>query len=416
MQYSKYNITIKLGMEKFNLDFQIYLLLIAYCLLVFSCNSENETAINKNEYYTCSMHPQIMQDKPGLCPICYMDLIVVKRTNTAPNEIMLNDEQIRLGNIQTDTIRNGTIGDKVVLTATLNTDESKVNSINARIMGRIDRLYFKNIGDYVTKGAQLYDLYSEELNNAKQEYIAALEKLQTLDNSIIDFNRLVQSAKRKLLLWGMSEAQVNELGKTKKSSPLTPFYSDASGFITELPVLEGQYVSEGMMIVKLADLSSLWVEAQVYSSQLSAVNLQGTAIVNIPDLPGKEWKGKIEFANPEIVQDSRLNLVRITIPNQNGILKPGMPAYVSIKGKEIKSLSLPVDAVLRDGKMNIVWVRSGENSFKMKMVEIGIESGDRLEITSGLQNGEVVVMSGAYLLYSEYVFKKGNDPMAGMKM
>ncbi|MBI1342454.1 MAG: efflux RND transporter periplasmic adaptor subunit [Terrimonas sp.] len=393
-----------------------FLFLITALIVLASCKGKKGTTMNKDEYYTCSMHPQIMEDKPGLCPICHMDLIVVKRTNTAADEIMLNDEQIRLGNIQTDTIRNGLIGDKLVLTATLNADESKVNSINARIMGRIDRLYFKNIGDYVPKGAHLYDLYSEELNNAKQEYIAALEKQQTLDNSIIDFNRLLQSAKMKLLLWGMSEAQVNELGKTKKSSPLTSFYSNASGFITELPVMEGQYASEGMTIVKLADLSSLWAEAQVYASQLSAVDLNGNAIVQIPDLPGKEWKGKIEFANPEIIPDSRLNLVRVTIPNPNGILKPGMPAYVSIKSKEIKTLTLPTDAVLRDGKMNTVWVQSGKNSFKMKMVEIGLESGDRIEIKSGLQNGDVVVMRGAYLLHSEYVFKKGDDPMAGMKM
>ena len=393
-----------------------YLIIIASLLLVFaSCKSKKTTAVNKDEYYTCSMHPQIMEDKPGNCPICHMELIVVKRTNTAADEILLNDEQIRLGNIQTDTIRNGMIGDKMILTATLNTDESKVNSINARIMGRIDRLYFKNMGDYVSKGAHLYDLYSEELNNAKQEYIVAVEKQQSLDNSIIDFNRLVQSAKTKLLLWGMSEAQVNELTKTKKASPLTSFYSNESGYITELPVMEGQYVSEGSIIVKLADLSSLWAEAQVYTSQLSAIDLKGTAIVQFPDIPGKEWKGKIEFANPEIVSDSRLNLVRVSIPNPGGLLKPGMPAYVSIKSKELNTLTLPSDAVLRDGKMNIVWVQSGKNSYKMKMVQTGLESGDRLEIKSGLQNGDVVVTRGAYLLNSEFVFKKGGNTMAGME-
>lgn len=393
-----------------------YLIIIASLLLVFaSCKSKKTTAVNKDEYYTCSMHPQIMEDKPGNCPICHMELIVVKRANTAADEILLNDEQIRLGNIQTDTIRNGMIGDKMILTATLNTDESKVNSINARIMGRIDRLYFKNMGDYVSKGAHLYDLYSEELNNAKQEYIVAVEKQQSLDNSIIDFNRLVQSAKTKLLLWGMSEAQVNELTKTKKASPLTSFYSNESGYITELPVMEGQYVSEGSTIVKLADLSSLWAEAQVYTSQLSAIDLKGTAIVQFPDIPGKEWKGKIEFANPEIVSDSRLNLVRVSIPNSGGLLKPGMPAYVSIKSKELNTLTLPSDAVLRDGKMNIVWVQSGKNSYKMKMVQTGLESGDRLEIKSGLQNGDVVVTRGAYLLNSEFVFKKGGNTMAGME-
>ena len=393
-----------------------YLIIIASVLFVLaSCKSKKTTTVNKDEYYTCSMHPQIMQDKPGKCPICHMDLIVVKKTNTAADEILLNDEQIRLGNIQTDTIRNGMIGDKMILTATLNTDETKVNSINARIMGRIDRLYFKNMGDYVSKGAHLYDLYSEELNNAKQEYIVAVEKQQSLDNSIIDFNRLVQSAKTKLLLWGMSDAQVNELTKTKKASPLTSFYSNESGYITELPVMEGQYVSEGSTIVKLADLSSLWAEAQVYTSQLSAIDLNGTAVVQFPDIPGKEWKGKIEFANPEIVSDSRLNLVRVSIPNPGGLLKPGMPAYVSIKSKELNTLTLPSDAVLRDGKMNIVWVQSGKNSYKMKMVQTGLESGDRLEIKSGLQNGDVVVTRGAYLLNSEFVFKKGGNTMAGME-
>ena len=394
-----------------------FIIIIISALFVFaSCKNKKATLVNKDEYYTCSMHPQIMQDKPGTCPICHMDLIVVKKTNTAADEIMLNDEQIRLGNIQTDTIRNGMIGDKVILTATLNTDESRVNSINARIMGRIDRLYFKNMGDYVSRGAHLYDLYSEELNNAKQEYIVAIEKQQSLDNSIIDFNRLVQSARMKLLLWGMSEAQVNELGKSKKSSPLTSFYSNESGFITELPVMEGQYVSEGSTIVKLADLSSLWAEAQVYTSQLSTIYLKGTATVQFPDIPGKEWKGKIEFANPEIVSDSRLNLVRVSIPNPNGLLKPGMPAYVSIKSKELNTLTLPSDAVLRDGKMNVVWVQSGKNSYKMKMVQTGLESGDRLEIKSGLQNGDVVVTRGAYLLNSEFVFKKGADAMGGMDM
>ncbi|MBS1655067.1 MAG: efflux RND transporter periplasmic adaptor subunit, partial [Bacteroidetes bacterium] len=384
-----------------------FLAFITVLFFLSSCKGKKETTMNKDEYYTCSMHPQIMQDKPGNCPICHMELIVVKKTSTAADEIMLNDEQVRLGNIQTDTIRKGTIGDKLVLTATLNADESKVNSINARVLGRIDRLYFKNLGDYVPKGAHLYDLYSEELNNAKQEYRAALEKQQSLGNSIIDFNRLLQSAKMKLLLWGMSEAQVNELANLKKASQLTSFYSNASGYITELPVMEGQYASEGMTIVKLADLSSLWAEAQVYASQLSAVDLQGTAIIQIPDLPGKEWKGKIEFANPEILPESRLNLVRVTIPNPNGILKPGMPAYVSLKSRELKTLTLPADAVLRDGKMSIVWVQSGKNSYKMKMVETGLESGDRIEIKSGLQNGDIVVMQGAYLLHSEYVFKKG---------
>ncbi|MEO7263621.1 MAG: efflux RND transporter periplasmic adaptor subunit [Ferruginibacter sp.] len=394
-----------------------YLIIMLLGVFVFnSCKSKKAVLLNKDEYYTCSMHPQIMEDKPGLCPICHMDLIVVKRTNSGADEISLNDEQIRLGNIQSDTIRSGAIGNKTILTATLNADETNVNVVSARIMGRIDWLYFKAIGDYVSKGAHLYDLYSEELNNAKQEYIVFIEKQQTLDNSIIDFSRMVKSAKTKLLLWGMSEGQVNELARTKKASSLTAFYSTASGYITELPVMEGQFVSEGSPVVKLAGLSSLWAEAQVYTTELSNIDLAGIAVVEIPDLPGKQWTGTVSFANPEIAADSRLNLIRVKVPNENGQLKPGMPAYVTIKNKVVKALTLPSDAVLRDGKMNIIWLQKGKNIFQMRMVEIGMESGDRIEIKTGLKYEDVVVMKGAYLLQSEYIFKKGGNAMGGMKM
>jgi Cu(I)/Ag(I) efflux system membrane fusion protein len=392
-------------------------LIVALLLAVFvSCKNKQQAKINKDEYYTCSMHPQVMEDKPGNCPICHMTLIVVKKTNTAADEIMLNDEQERLGNIQVDTIRSGAIGDKVVLTATLNTDETKVNSITARIGGRIDRLYFKNTGDYVAKGTHLYDLYSEELNNAKQEYIATLERKQLLDNSIIDFDRLIESAKTKLLLWGMSESQVSDLAKTGKTSTLTSFYSTASGYIIELPVMEGQFVMEGSTIIKLAGLSSLLAEAQVYASQLYAIDKGGNATIQIPDLPGREFTGKIEFANPEIAPDTRVNLIRVSIPNNNGQLKPGMPAYVIVKNKMINALTLPIDAVLRDGKMNVVWVKSAKNTYKIKMVTTGLESGTRIEIKSGLTTGDVVVTGGAYLINSEYIFKKGANPMAGHNM
>lgn len=395
---------------------KISVILVLFLAVFVSCKNKQQAKINTDEYYTCSMHPQVIEDKPGNCPICHMGLIVVKKTNTAADEIMLNDEQERLGNIQVDTIRSGTIGDKVVLTATLNIDETKVNSINARIGGRIDRLYFKNAGDYVTKGSHLYDLYSEELNNAKQEYIATFERKQLLDNSIIDFDRLIESAKTKLLLWGMSESQVSDLVKSGKTSTLTSFYSTASGYITELPVMEGQFVMEGSTIIKLAGLSSLLAEAQVYASQLYAIDKGGSATIQIPDLPGREFTGMIEFANPEIAPDTRMNLIRVIIPNNNGQLKPGMPAYVIIKNKMINALTLPIDAVLRDGKMNVVWVKSAKNAYKIKMVTTGLESGDRIEIKSGLKTGDVVVTGGAYLINSEYIFKKGANPMAGHDM
>lgn len=392
---------------------------IAVLLIVFvtSCKNKPDTPKDPDIYYTCSMDPQVVEYKPGKCPICKMELTQVRKSKSEnPYEIQLSENQVKLGNIQVDSIITGNIGDKMYLTGTLNFDLYKSTSVSSRVMGRIEKLYFKNLGDYVRKGDRLFDIYSEDLNNAKQEYLLALERQQTLDNSLIDFNQLIQSAKNKLLLWGLSEAQIEELAANRKATPLTSFYSPVSGYITTLDIKEGDYAMEGGTIVRLADLSSLWAEAQVYSSQMSELDKNGTAIVQIPDMPGKEFTGHIEYMNPEINPDTRINLIRVAIPNTSHQLKPGMPAYVVIKSGQRNTLTLPLDAVLRDGMGATVWVKSGQNSFVSKMVETGLETEDRIEIRSGLKQGDIVVVKGAYLLQSEYKFKKGANPMEGMKM
>lgn len=396
-----------------------YLFILLFSASVLSsCKSKSHEHIESDVYYTCSMDPQVIEHKPGKCPICKMDLTPVKKSNgEKKDEIQLSEQQIQLGNIQTDTIRSGTIGDQLVLTASLNFDQMKTSSVSSRVMGRVENLYFKNLGDYVKKGAALYDLYSEELNNAKQEYILALDRKKTFAaETAIDFDQLLQSAKNKLLLWGLSEAQINELAKNKKTSALTTFYSTASGYITTLDIREGDYVMEGGTIVKLADLSTLWVETQVYTSQLAEIDLNGTATVQLPDMEGKEIKGRIEFVNPEINPDTRINLIRVSIPNTGNQLKPGMPAYVLLKSSQRKTLALPINAVIRDGKGATVWIQTNSKTYKSVMVETGLESDDRIEIKSGLNVGDVVVITGAYLLQSEYIFKKGANPMEGMKM
>ena len=295
-------------------------------------------------------------------------------------------------------------------------NERNITAISARITGRIDKLYFKNIGDYTHKGDKLFELYSEELNNAKQEYINALQNQHELGNSLIDYKQIAESAKNKLLLWGMTEKQIADLANTHTTASLTTFYSNADGYITTLDIKEGDYVTEGSTLIQLADLSTLWAEAQVYTSQLAGVDKEGTATVQIPDLNNLEINGTIEFVNPEINPDTRINLIRITVPNKNNQLHPGMPAYVYLKNRQHKGLTLPADAVIRNEKSASVWVKTGEHSFKVIMVRTGIENGDNIEIISGLKEGDAVVVSGAYLLNSEYIFQRGANPMEGMDM
>jgi len=398
-----------------------YFLIITATLLLWACKSKptpKDAPVTKNDvHYTCSMHPQVMQDAPGKCPICGMELIPVSNTKGAAEEnIVLSDQQVQLGNIQVDTVAGGSMGNKVTLTATLNVDETRSASVNARIAGRIEKLYFKSVGDHVHKGDKLYDLYSEELNNAKQEFLLALERQRTLDNSVIDFKQLIEAARNKLQLWGMRETQIDELARTKKTSAVTTFYSPAAGVIMSLEGHEGDFLAQGATVLRLSDLSALWVEAQVYTSQLPALDRGAVAMIRLPDLPGKEWTGKVEFVNPEINPDTRINLIRIQLPNAGGLLKPGMAAYVTLVSHASHSLTLPQEAVIRGGSGDVVWVQVEHNTYRSVMVETGLEDGDRVEIKSGLNAGDVVVTSGAYLLNSEYVFRHGADPMAGMDM
>lgn len=393
---------------------KLYKLLIAVLLFTISCKSKPTEIVKQADssvYYTCSMHPQVMQDKPGKCPICGMDLIAVSKTVTsAIDELKLSNQQIQLGNIHSDTISKSSISEKTVLTGTLNFDQMNAVSINARVMGRLEHLYFKNVGDQIHAGDKLYDIYSEELNNAKQEYVLAIEKQKQIDNAVVDFSTIIKSAKNKLLLWGMSEEQIMQL-KANKTEMLTSVYSKSSGYITSIDVKEGDYLMEGGLVFRLSNLSTLWAEAQVYTSQLSHIDKQATAIVQIPDIPGKEFKGTISFVNPEINPDTRINLIRISIPNNNNQLRPGMPVYVFIKNAQKKALTLPIDAVLRNSNVAMVWVQTAANTFKTRMVELGLETDDMIEIKSGIKDGDVIVTQGVYLLNSEYIFKNGVNPM-----
>ncbi len=394
------------------------LLVFITTIFFISCkNKKVVAAINKDVYYTCSMHPQVVQDKPGDCPVCGMSLIEVnKNTSDSISEIKLSDQQIQLGNISFDTIRSSNIGDDITLPATLSIDQSNLNTVSARVSGRIERLYYKNIGEFIPANARLYDLYSEDLNNAKQEYLTALERQNNFDGAIIDFSKLISNAKNKLLLWGMNESQVKDIEISKKISPLTTFYNTSAGYITSFTINEGEYVSEGGLILTVAGLNTLWAEVQLYSSQLSLVESDATATVKFADMPEYIVHGKIDFQNPEINEGTRLNLIRIIIPNKDNQLKPGMEAYVTLNNKKHSNLSLPVDAVLRDDKSASVWIKTSTNTFQNKMVTVGMETDDRIEIKSGLKTGDVIVLTGAYLLNSEYIFKKGASPMAGMDM
>lgn len=327
----------------------------------------------------------------------------------------LSDQQVQLGHIETDTITEHPLGDELLLTGMLAPNQNKLTSVSSRVMGRIEKLYFKNSGEEIKEGQPIYDIYSEDLNLAAKELKLAIEKKKLLNAEGVDMERIIQSTRNKLSLYGLSQKQIQDIENNSFSNIVT-IISSASGVITSTDVREGDYVMEGGSIYHMADLSSLWAEVQVYSDDLSKISENMLATVYIPNITGGKKEGRISFMNPELNPSSKINVVRIEFSNQEGELKPGMQINVSILLNKQTALALPTDAIIVDGKGASVWVQTGHNQFKSVMVETGIETNEYTEIKSGLKHGNVVVISGAYLLSSEYLFKNGTNPMDGHDM
>ena len=399
---------------------KIALILLAFTVIL-ACNSKNkgghEPHLNgESIFYTCSMDPQIKEDKPGKCPICHMDLTPMKKDNGVSTEISLSDQQIKLGNISTALISESQNSLEDSYTGVLTVNQEKIKSISSRAMGRIEKLYFKTEGDYIQKNQAVYQLYSEPIAIAKQDYVTAYKQLSMPGDFGKNAKNLLEGAKQKLLFFGLSNAQIEGLKKTNEVSPYTIFYSTYSGTVSEIAATEGNYVMEGAPIIKLADLNNLWLETQVNVNYANSLRLGQTAIISFTDYPNKTMKATISFINPEINPDSRLLLIRMEVPNPSMLLKPGMQANAQLKRSNLKGIFIPVDAVIRDENASFIWVEKSHGVFENVMVDTGVESNGMIEIKSELDANKKVVISGAYAINSEYKFRKGNDPMAGMKM
>jgi len=376
-------------------------------------------ATNK-AYYTCSMHPQIHEDHPGNCPICGMKLIKVEVTGNGmdmtANKIRLTATQIQLAGIETDTVREENLGSEKTLTGTVTTDENKAEELSARLAGRIQQLFVRTTGEKISVGQPVYSIYSEDLQEAEKEYLLAKQQQKVLHNPDVDYNQLISAAENKLQLWGLSLSQIRNITTSGKLSATTTILSKVSGTVSEIAVHEGDYVTEGMSILKTQALSDLWIEAQLYASETSNYKENDRVSVAFPDLGGQIISGKIEFINPELSDGSKIDLIRVSIPNPQGLIRPGMLAYISIASGKDHSLAVPVSAILTDGKGSLVWVKNTDGSFSARMIKPGDGNQNYAPVLSGLKAGDIVVTSGAYLLNSEAIFKNGGDNMAGMKM
>jgi Cu(I)/Ag(I) efflux system membrane fusion protein len=397
-------------------------LLAIFLSVMIACNTKNKEDHSKHNkskeatFYTCSMDPQVKEDKPGKCPICHMALTPTKKVDADPNEISLSKQQIRLGNITTQTISETQSSLEQSYTGVLTINQQKVSTVSARAMGRIEKLYFKTIGEYVKKNEPVYSLYSEDIAIAKQDYFTAYKQLAMPGDFGKNAQNMLKAVKQKLLFFGLTIAQIESIKTKSEVSPYTIFYSTLNGYISEIIATEGSYMMEGSAVIKLADLNSLWLVTQVNVNYAKNVHLGQNAKVIFPDFPDKNINARVSFINPEINPDTRLLLIRLEIPNQGLQLKPGMQAVVKLTQSNVKGLFIPIDAVIREENASYIWVEKRPGIFENVMVETGAEIDGMIEIKSEIDSSKRVVITGAYAINSEYKFRKGSDPMEGMKM
>lgn len=393
-----------------------YLLSIVF----IACSSEqkkDETAglqhaHEAGEQYTCPMHPQVIQDKPGTCPMCGMDLVKVDKAQSASGDLMLTDSQLKLANVTTQKVSIKSVGQTLTINARLAENEELTEVISSRTAGRIEKLYVKENGRMVQTGEPLYDLYSESLLTLQQEYLLAKEQYETLGKGETRYAYFLKAAERKLLLYGLTPKQIENLGKSKNVQQHITFVAPASGIVSEVMTVEGQYVAEGTQLYRLLNINSLWVEAELYPKEAGLLKPGDKLNVHVNGYESEPIEATVDFMSPEYRANTQITIVRANIKNPNRKWKPGMQAQVLFSHSARKTVAIPVDAVIRDGKGTHVYVETGSNTFQPRKVKTGMEDFDLVEITEGLQEGERIAVSGAYLLYSEIILKKGIDPMA----
>jgi Cu(I)/Ag(I) efflux system membrane fusion protein len=372
--------------------------------------------------YTCPMHPFIIKDKPGACPICGMSLVPVKKADSGqPGEnkpemkehVSLSPSQMVMANVATVKVDRAPLAKEISAVGIVQYDQSRQAKVTAWVAGRIDRLYVDTVGAFVSKGRPVAEVYSPDLVSAQQEYLLALKSREQLKGSSIQAisqggEGLVSSARQRLKLLGVKEYQIAALEKSGQPNIRLSIYTPLSGIVIEKIVVQGQYVNVGDPLFSIADLSGVWVEAEVYESDFSFVKVGQKVDIVSQSYPGKTFSGTVSFIYPFLDPKTRTVKVRVQIANPGLRLKPEMFVTVSLKIPLGDALVVPVAAVMDNGKRKVVWVETKPGMFEPRDVQVGARVGDRLQVLSGVLRGDKVAASGGYLIDSEAQLQGGS--------
>ena len=300
-------------------------------------------------------------------------------------------------------------------------DERRLATVNTKIAGWIEKLYIDYTGKYVKKGEPLADLYSPELVATQQEYIDALAwagKGSAAKNDVFesllstDADRIVAAARQRLKLWDITDEQISIIAETGRPMRTLTLYSPASGNVLQKMALQGMKVMPGEKLFDIADLSSIWVIADIYEYELPVVRLGQTAAITLSYFPGKVFTSKVEYIYPTLSGDTRTAKIRFTIANPGELFKPQMFTNVELKIDLGKKLVIPEDAVIDTGIQQIVYVDQGDGYFEPRQIQVGARASGMFEVVKGLTAGEKVASSATFLIDSEAKLK-GITPLGG---
>ena len=407
-------------------------------------------AAPKKQMFQCPMHPQIIQDHPGTCPICGMDLVPMESdapkdkgkivyyvspmnpslTSQVPMKdemgmdytpvyegdlksegggsdthatVKIDHERQQLIGLRTEKVVEGNISGELRTVGRVAVDETRVRKVNVKVEGFVEKLFVDFVGKPVAKGQPLFSLYSPEFVSAQREYLLALKTQKALSGGTLQASGgdLLEAAKQRLTLWDVPHEAIERLEKTGEVQKSLALRSPISGIVTAKNVVEGARISPADIPFEVTDLSRVWVLADIYEAELGRAKVGTAADLTIQAFQGKTFKGRVAFVDPVMDPKTRTAKARLEFPNPGGLLKPEMFGEVLIKGQGHKGIIIPRDAVLDAGTTKVAFVALGDGKFEPREITTGTTVGEKVEIRSGLQAGEDIVVRANFLVDSE---------------
>jgi membrane fusion protein, copper/silver efflux system len=363
------------------------------------------------KYWVAPMDPTYIRKEPGKSPMG-MDLVPVyedeRQEKESASTIRIDPVTMQNMGVRLVQVKRKPITKDIRTYGIVTYDETKIYTVNTKFNGWIEKLYVDFEGEQVKKGQPLFDIYSPELVSAQEEYLLALQQHTSLSSSAYSSvresaQRLLEASRTRLRYWDLTSEQIKEIEQTGKITKTLTVYSPTDGVVTKKYAFEGHYVKPGDHQYEIVDLSTVWVDVDIYEYELPWVRRDMAAEMELAYIPGRRFKGKVLFIYPYLQAKTRTARLRLEFPNPDDVLKPDMYANVYLKSAvSHDSLVIPQEAVLQSGERNIVFISLGNGKFQPRRVEIGVEgSHNEYQVLSGLKEGEEVVVSAQFMLDSE---------------